>query len=95
MNTTLTTERRHAPPENQTDQHTTDRHHTRTLSLLERAALHLGLALIRWGRRPGRELARYERRANSYEQNLAHLQHEAAVAAHENARTRSILLSIR
>ncbi len=49
----------------------------RTLSLVDRAALHLGMALIRWGRRPGRELARHERLANSFELGLLHRERTA------------------
>lgn len=93
MNTTLTTHSRPTTTE-QPAQPQLHRPHRR-LSLLDRAALHLGLALIRWGRRPGRELARYERRASTYEQNLAHLQQEAARAAHEDARTQALLATIR
>ncbi|WP_167051883.1 hypothetical protein [Salinibacterium sp. ZJ77] len=66
----------------------------RRLSMLDRAALHLGVALIRWGRRPHRALARYERRANDDERRLA-LAHEAAVTAYEDARTRAFLGTIR
>jgi hypothetical protein len=42
----------------------------RRVGLIDRAALHLGLALIRWGRRPDPETARHERRANRVERAL-------------------------
>ncbi|MDP9026538.1 MAG: hypothetical protein M3N46_03145 [Actinomycetota bacterium] len=42
----------------------------RRVGLLDRAALHLGLALIRWGRRPDPEPARLERRATRIERAL-------------------------
>jgi hypothetical protein len=35
------------------------------------------MALIRWGRRPGRELARHERLANSFELGLLQREREA------------------
>ena len=55
-------------------------HHTeprlvRRVSLVDRSALHLGLALIRWGRRP-LELESRERRANHAEQHFARLERE-------------------
>ena len=78
MNTTLTpTTRQTVPPSHEVE---TTRLHApaaRRLSLVDRAALHLGMALIRWGRRPGRELARHERVANSFELALLHREREA------------------
>ncbi len=50
-------------------------HPVRRVSLVDRAALHLGLALIRWGRRP-LELESRERRASHAEQHLARLERE-------------------
>ncbi len=76
MNTTLTRTTRHTHPPHEV---ATAAVHApaRTLSLIDRAALHLGMALIRWGRRPGRELARHERLANSFERGLLHREREA------------------
>jgi len=63
MNSTLTAPRRHDhPPDTHAD--------LRPLTPLDRAALHLGLALIRWGRRPGPR-PEAERRANRLERALA------------------------
>jgi hypothetical protein len=50
----------------------------RRVNLLDRAALHLGVALVKWGRRP-LEVESRERRANRAEQHLARLQRERAV----------------
>ena len=47
----------------------------RRVSLIDRAALRLGLALITWGRRP-LELESRERRARYAEQYLARLERE-------------------
>jgi|GEM_PF-2246296 len=75
MNTTLTHTTRHDhPPHDEAVQHALPR---RRLSFIDRAALHLGMALIRWGRRPGRELARHERLANSFELGLLHRERQA------------------
>jgi hypothetical protein len=64
MNSTLTAQRRHNhPPDTHADQ-------LRPLTPLDRAALHLGLALIRWGRRSGPR-PEAERRANRLERALA------------------------
>ena len=67
MNTTLTPTTRQTTTQS-TTQATQTLRPERRVGLIDRAALHLGMALIRWGRRPGRELARHERRAN----RLAH-----------------------
>lgn len=91
MNTTSTLETRHAAPARPA----TVPLRARRLTLLDRAALHLGVALIRWGRRPGREAARFERRATSYERRLALAHREAAVQRYEAARTSAILTSNR
>lgn len=49
----------------------------RRVHLLDRIALHLGIALIKWGRRP-LVLATRERRANRIEQQLLRLDRERA-----------------
>ena len=73
MNTTLTTAPgRHDHPPIQL--HDNQPHLVRRVSLLDRLALHLGVALIKWGRRPRVESR--ERRANRYEQQLARLERE-------------------
>ena len=71
MNSTLTTVRsRHDHPPIQTQPHP-----VRRVGTLDRIALHLGVALIKWGRRPQVVESR-ERRANRYEQQLARLERE-------------------
>ena len=79
MNTTLTPATRHDhPPHEATTLHEASTLLVpRRLSFVDRAALHLGMALIRWGRRPGRELARHERLANSFELGLLQREREA------------------
>ncbi|MGX5681112.1 hypothetical protein [Schumannella luteola] len=47
----------------------------RRVGLLDRIALHVGIALIKWGRRP-LPLESRERRANRVEQQLARLARE-------------------
>ncbi|MBX3194685.1 MAG: hypothetical protein KF727_06245 [Microbacteriaceae bacterium] len=81
MNTTLTT---HGRP-------TRDALPARRLGLVDRVALHLGIALIRWGRRPGRELARHERLANRHELALLARNHRAMLDAIEQDRNRERL----
>lgn len=76
MNATLTPTTRHRTTPHEVETPTVHAP-ARTLSLVDRAALHLGMALIRWGRRPGRELARHERLANSFELGLLHREREA------------------
>lgn len=76
MNTTLSTTlgRHDHPPQSVGGQ---PQHLVRRVSLLDRAALHLGVALITWGRRPLAVESR-ERRANRAEQHLARLDRERA-----------------
>lgn len=76
MNTTLsTTPGRHDhPPEQSFDYQPQDR---RRVNLLDRFALHLGVALIKWGRRPYAVELR-ERRASRVEQHLARLERQRA-----------------
>ena len=69
MNTTLSTAPRrldHPPEPTPT---------VRRVELFDRLALHLGVALIKWGRRPLKVDSR-ERRANRIEQQLARLERE-------------------
>lgn len=61
----------------------------RRVKLLDRLALHLGLALIKWGRRPLEHESR-ERRANRVEQAVAR---EGRLVMNE--RTARLLLPIR
>jgi hypothetical protein len=74
MNTVLTTERgRHQhPPEPAEAQY---RYEVRRVGLADRVALHLGVALVKWGRRPLTVETR-ERRANRVEHLLARLARE-------------------
>jgi len=76
VNSTLTT------LAGRTEQH--EQHHqqptelvvtVRRVNLLDRTALHLGVALVKWSRRP-LELETRERRANRAEQHLARLARE-------------------
>ena len=65
MNTTLTTDDR-LKPSVQLEQRAQP---VRRVGLVDRAALHLGVALVKWGRRPV-AAPRYERRANLLERAL-------------------------
>ena len=53
------------------------------VGLLDRAALHLGVALIKWGRRPAHHAARTERLANRAELALLHRDRQLALASLE------------
>lgn len=76
MNTTLsTTPGRHDHPPQQSIVHA--EHEIRRVGVLDQLALHLGIALIKWGRRP-RPIESRERRANRVEQQLARLERERA-----------------
>ena len=72
MNTTLSTVRGREthPPDTEAHEHL-----VRRVGLLDRVALHLGVALITWGRRPY-SLPSRERRANRVERELARLERE-------------------
>lgn len=78
MNTQLTQERHSTRSDTTAPQLELAVRPARRVGLLDRAAMHLGVALIRWGRRPGPELARHERRANRLE--LAVLTREYRIA---------------
>ena len=74
MNTTLSTVRgRHDHPPQQVERG--DEYIVRRVGLTDRIALHLGVALIAWGRRPS-VISSRERRANRVEQQLARLERE-------------------
>ncbi|CAN5483050.1 hypothetical protein BH09ACT4_BH09ACT4_09950 [soil metagenome] len=75
MNTTLTTQRRL-----ETAHEIQQRQQVRRVGLVDRAALHLGIALIKWGRRPGNQPER-ERRANRLERALLNRDRNARAAA--------------
>lgn len=68
MNTTLATETRHEPSVP-----------VRRVGLVDRAALHLGVALIKWGRRPGTPA--HERRADRVELALLQRDRQHALAS--------------
>jgi len=72
MNTLMATETRH-----ETTVHEQHPQAVRRVGMIDRAALHLGVALIRWGRRPGTPTL--ERRANRIERAL--LRHHQNLAA--------------
>ncbi|CAN5184206.1 hypothetical protein BH11ACT3_BH11ACT3_02840 [soil metagenome] len=86
MNGTLETQVSLPPQE--AEQHPTQHTHralpSRRVGLLDRTALHLGIALIKWGRRPG-NLPEHERRANRLERALASRRREQRLAAHRDA----------
>lgn len=76
MNTTTSTvPRRHDHPPSQSSAYQPTV--PRRVGPLDRLALQVGIALIKWGRRPGPSESR-ERRANSYEQRIARLERERA-----------------
>ena len=75
MNTTLTTAPgRHSHPPQPSNALP---HQVRRVALADRIALHLGIALIKWGRRPLSVESR-ERRATRVEHQLARLERERA-----------------
>jgi hypothetical protein len=76
MNATLTNETRHEPSVHR-EQHSQP---VRRVGLADRAALHLGVALIKWGRRPA-VASEYERRANRLERALVRQKRDERVAA--------------
>ena len=82
MNTTLTNETRHDPnvhlERSAPEQHRPQP--ARRVGLVDRAALHLGVALIKWGRRPVAS-PQYERRANVLERALLSNQRDRHVDA--------------
>lgn len=78
MSTTSTTLSRPTHPP-QHDQQSTPQ--VRRVGLVDRAALHLGVALITWGRRPQRVSARSERRVNRAELALLHRERQQALAS--------------
>jgi hypothetical protein len=77
MNSTLATERRHQPSIHDQPQP------VRRVGFIDRAALHLGVALIKWGRRPGATPA-HERRVNRVELALLHRDRQFALASLAN-----------
>ena len=79
MNTNLATESRHEPSVHFERQPLP----VRRVGILDRAALHLGVALIKWGRRPGGTSAR-ERRVNRAELALLHRDRQYALASLAN-----------
>lgn len=83
MNTTLSTapgRHDHPPQPSYTEQSRPTRH----VSMLDRLALHAGIALIKWGRRPHSTHQRHaidpvEWRQNLTEQRQAHVEREQPV----------------
>ena len=86
MNTTLTTTRRHETHPS-TESIATTVSHTNRVGLLDRAALHLGVALIKWGRRPA--VPGRERRATRLERALVH-QRDRRLATESLAADRTV-----
>jgi hypothetical protein len=78
MNATVsTTPGRHDHPPHAVEVHR--QHPVRRVSLLDRAALHLGVALVKWSRRPYLDESRV-RLARERQQYLARLDRERAAA---------------
>jgi hypothetical protein len=75
MNTTLSTApgRQDHPPQQSSLERVP--YQARRVNLLDRVALHVGIALIKWGRRPLAVPSR-EQRAKRVEQQLARLERE-------------------
>jgi hypothetical protein len=88
MNATLTTDSRHE--QSNYVQHSPQ---IRRVGLADRAALHVGVALIKWGRRPA--AAPLERRANRLERAVAELARDERVTAHREAVTHDYALQLR
>jgi hypothetical protein len=76
MNATLASETRHESSVHREQQ----LQPVRRVGLADRAALHLGVALIKWGRRPA-AAPELERRANRLERALAWERRDARVTA--------------
>ena len=74
MNTLLASETRHETTIHQRHPQT-----VRRVGIVDRAALHLGVALIKWGRRPG--IPSHERRANRIERALLRHTHRENIVA--------------
>jgi hypothetical protein len=77
MSTTMATETRHENTVHPV--HPQHPHHVRRVSIVDRAALHLGVALIKWGRRPGTPA--HERRANRVDRALLTHAHRQNIVA--------------
>ena len=73
MNATLSETRQLRPPQPEVQVETRP---VPRVSLLDRVALHVGLALITWSRRTLATAETRERRAHQYEQHLARLERE-------------------
>ncbi len=73
MNTTLSTVSDRL--ENPIEQQAAPRFERRRVGPLDRVALHLGVALVAWSRRP-RTIESRERRARRFEQYIARLERE-------------------
>lgn len=93
MNTTLTPTTRQTTTQ-QTHETLEAPRPERRVGIIDRAALHLGMALIRWGRRPGRELARHERRANRLELGVLYREQELARVQLERERDLALSLAV-
>ncbi|HWR84664.1 MAG TPA: hypothetical protein VN200_01585 [Rhodoglobus sp.] len=74
MNTTLSPVQLHSTTHPPQPVDTALDYEPRRVGLIDRLALHVGVALITWGRRPHGESR--ERRANRVEQQLARLERE-------------------
>ena len=94
MNATLTNDVRHEQSNAQSNSNYVQHpQQVRRVGLADRAALHLGVALIKWGRRPA--VAQLERRANRLERALAAYARDQRATAHREAVTHDYALQLR
>jgi len=79
MNATLSTvvDRHEHPPQPLPQSQSSAQQPVRRVNLLDRVALTVGIALIKWGRRP-RAIESRERRASRVEHQLARIERERA-----------------
>lgn len=79
MNATLSTviDRHEHPPQPLSQPQPSAQQPVRRVNLVDRVALTVGIALIKWGRRP-RAIESRERRASRVEQQLARIERERA-----------------
>ena len=95
MNTTLTSNTRHEHNA-QNNNYVQHPQQVRRVGLADRAALHLGVALIKWGRRPAVSSApQLERRANRLERALAAQAREQRATVHREAVRNDYAMQVR
>lgn len=92
MNATQTTHPRLDIAHDEQHEHGLSRQKVRRVGMIDRAALHLGIALIKWGRRPDAAPLKHERLANRTERTLARV---AAESRHRSGREYALMLNMR